>query len=198
MVGIFSNKICFLVNFLFCFSSAYSWLTTLCSFCCKVNRLYTYNNQHILHYFSTWVITNYKMFINKDVYIFKRHNACTWIDYWMKAKVTQSCLTLYDPTGYTVHGILQARIQEWVAVPFSRRSSQPRDPTQVSCTAGGFFTSWATRDVNLIFICTGKPKFVWLTLLQYSLYFSGLEPNLRYPLHVPILLDGQVTLKRLI
>ena len=56
-----------------------------------------------------------------------------------KVKVTQSCLTLCDPMDYTVHGILQARILEWVAFPFSRRSSQPRDRTQVSRTAGGFF-----------------------------------------------------------
>ena len=48
-------------------------------------------------------------------------------------KVTQSCLTLCDPIDYTVHGILQARILEWVAFPFSRGSSQPRDQTQVSC-----------------------------------------------------------------
>ena len=45
-----------------------------------------------------------------------------------------------------VHGILQARILEWVAFPFSRGSSQPRDQTQVSWIAGGFFTSWATRE----------------------------------------------------
>ena len=44
---------------------------------------------------------------------------------------------------YTVHGILQARILEWVAFPFSRVSSQPRDRTQVSHIAGGFFTTWA-------------------------------------------------------
>ena len=43
-----------------------------------------------------------------------------------------------------VHGILQARILEWVAVPFSRGSSQPRDWTQVSHIAGGLFTIWAT------------------------------------------------------
>ena len=42
-------------------------------------------------------------------------------------KVAQSCLTLCDPMDYTVHGILQARILEWVAFPFSRGSSQPRD-----------------------------------------------------------------------
>ena len=45
---------------------------------------------------------------------------------------------------HTVLGILQARILEWVAIPFSRVSSQPRDGTQVSHTADGFFTSWAT------------------------------------------------------
>ena len=50
------------------------------------------------------------------------------------------------PHGYTVHGILQARILEWVAVPFSKGSFHPRDWTQVSCIAGGFFTSWATRE----------------------------------------------------
>ena len=45
----------------------------------------------------------------------------------VKVKVTQSCSTLCDPMDYTVHGILQARILEWVFVPFSRGSSQPRE-----------------------------------------------------------------------
>ena len=54
-------------------------------------------------------------------------------------------VALCNLMDYTVHGILQARILEWVAFPFSRGSSQPRDRTQVSRTAGGFFTSWATR-----------------------------------------------------
>ena len=49
-----------------------------------------------------------------------------------KVKVAQSCLTLCDPMDHIVHGILQARILEWVAVPFSRGSSQPRGRTQVS------------------------------------------------------------------
>ena len=49
------------------------------------------------------------------------------------------------PMVYTVHGILLARILEWIAFPFSRGSSQPRDQTQVSHTVGRFFTSWATR-----------------------------------------------------
>ena len=49
---------------------------------------------------------------------------------------------------YTAHGILQARILEWGAFPFSRGSSQPRDRTQVSRIAGGFFASWATREAQ--------------------------------------------------
>ena len=53
-----------------------------------------------------------------------------------------------NPMDYTVHGILQARILEWVAFPFSTGSSQPRDQTQVSSIVGRFFTSWATRDAQ--------------------------------------------------
>ena len=63
-------------------------------------------------------------------------------------KVAQSHSTLCDPMDYTVHGILQAKILEWVAFPFSRESTQPRDWTQVSHIAGGFFTSWATREAQ--------------------------------------------------
>ena len=50
---------------------------------------------------------------------------------------------LANSMDYTVLGILQARILEWVAFPFSRGSSQPRDRTQVSHIVGGFFTNWA-------------------------------------------------------
>ena len=49
-----------------------------------------------------------------------------------------------SPAGSSVHEIFQARILEWVAISFSRGSSQPRDQTWVSCTAGRFFTNWAT------------------------------------------------------
>ena len=50
--------------------------------------------------------------------------------------------------GSSVHGILQARILEWVAIPFSKRSSWPRDQTQVFCLAGRLFTIWAMRDLQ--------------------------------------------------
>ena len=59
----------------------------------------------------------------------------------VKVKAAQSYPTLCNPIDYTVHGILQARILEWVAVLFSRGSSQRRDGTQVSRIAGRFFTS---------------------------------------------------------
>ena len=59
----------------------------------------------------------------------------------VQVKIAQSCPTLCDAMDCTVHGILQAKILEWVAFPFSRGSSQPRDRTQISCIAGGFFTS---------------------------------------------------------
>ena len=69
-------------------------------------------------------------------------------------RVTQSCPTLCNPMGYSlpgssIHGILQARILEWVAIPFSRGSSQPRDWTKVSCIADRFFTIWATREATV-------------------------------------------------
>ena len=69
----------------------------------------------------------------------------------MGVLVVQLCQTLCDPKdcippGSSVHGILQARILEWVANAFARGSSQPRDQTQVSWIVGGFFTVWTTRE----------------------------------------------------
>ena len=70
---------------------------------------------------------------------------------WKKeSEVVQSCPTLCNPMdcslpGSSVHGIFQARILEWVAISFSRRSSQPRDWTRVSHIVGRCFTIWATR-----------------------------------------------------
>ena len=71
----------------------------------------------------------------------------------VKVKVAQLCLT---------HGILQARILNWVAFPFCRGSSQPRDQTQVFCIKVGFFTSWATGEVTQTRISSSKGK--WLSL----------------------------------
>ena len=77
----------------------------------------------------------------------------------------QSCPALCDlmdwgPSGSSVHGILQARILEWVAMPFSRGSSRPSNWTQVSWIAGGFLTIWAT----------GKPLGVFYPALNSLLH----------------------------
>ena len=56
-----------------------------------------------------------------------------------------------SPPDSSVHGILQARILEWIAIPFSRGSSWPRDWTQVFCTAGKFFTIWAAGSCGCLY-----------------------------------------------
>ena len=68
-------------------------------------------------------------------------------------EVAQSCLTLCDPmdcslSGSSVHGIFQARVLEWIAISFSRGSSQHRSQTWVSRIAGRCFTGWATREAQ--------------------------------------------------
>ena len=69
---------------------------------------------------------------------------------WCHCEVAQSCLTLCDPMdcslpGSSLLGILQARVLEWVAISFSRESSQPRDQTRISCIPGRRFNLWATN-----------------------------------------------------
>ena len=99
--------------------------------------------------------------------------------------VTQSCPTLCDPTncsppGFSVHGILQTRILEWVAIPFSRGTSWPRDGTLVSCIAGRFFTVWATGK-SFPLLCTQlKQEFVSYLVLGFK-WWSGRGVGIRTP-----------------
>ena len=94
----------------------------------------------------------------------KKLNVCAaWVELrasssHMKAESYSVMLTLCDPMDYTVHGILQVRILEWVANPFSRGSSQPRDQTQVSCIAVDSLLSEPPRKPMM-----GKrsPNFQW-------------------------------------
>ena len=72
--------------------------------------------------------------IYATIYIYPYKHMYIFVDF--QFKVTQSCLTLCNPMDYTVHGILQVRILEWVAFPFSGWSSQPRDQAQVSRICG--------------------------------------------------------------
>ena len=71
------------------------------------------------------------------------------------SEVAQLCPTLCSPMdcnllGSSVNGIFQARVLEWVAISFSKGSSQPRDWTRVSCIVGRYFIIWATREVKNI------------------------------------------------
>ena len=89
--------------------------------------------------------------------IFAREESCLNVDGgWLIGVcvlVTQSCLTLcdlmdYSPPDLSVHGIIQERILEWVAILFSRESFHSRDQTQVFYTAGRFLTIWATSKAS--------------------------------------------------
>ena len=88
----------------------------------------------------------------------KQYHRCLYKISKVKVLVTQCCLTFCDPMdcsppGSSIHGIPQARILEWVAVPFSRGSSLLRNWTQVSLIVGRFFTIWATRE--------SQPSDIW-------------------------------------
>ena len=96
-------------------------------------------------------------------------------------KVSWSCLTLCDPMDYTVHGILQARILEWVDFPFSKGSSQPRDWTQVSHIAGWFFTSWAMIWCELCFKKSKGRGRGWNYLDSFNVYATKLSWQLSKP-----------------
>ena len=81
-------------------------------------------------------------------------------------KVTQLSPTLCDPMDCAIHAILQVRILECIAFPFSRGSSQPRYRTQVSHVADGFFTSWVTREAQ----CECKHRQIGRLGLAYIRY----------------------------
>ena len=67
--------------------------------------------------------------------------------------------------GSSVHGISQARVLEWVAIPFSRGSSRPRDQTQLSCIAGRFFTNWAMREAHWV---SRRKHFLMILILELT------------------------------
>ena len=101
------------------------------------------------HYFSVNLRENTLYFTQES------HPPATPLVLWpkksVKVLVVQSCLTLCDPMdssppSSSVHVILQPGKLEWVAILFSRGSSQSRDSTRVSCTAGRFFTFWVTGE----------------------------------------------------
>ena len=121
-------------------------------------NIYVYNRITLLY---TWNIVNQLL-----------ESVCVLMD--------QLCLTLWDlmdcnPPGSSVHGLLQARILEWVAILFSKGSSWLRDWTWVSCIASNFFTVWATREA-WDFLCVLSlvlPVFLTYLLSLHYLDFLG-------------------------
>ena len=88
------------------------------------------------------------------------------------SEVTQLCLTLFNPMDYSlpgssVHGMFQARVLEWVAISFSRRSSWPRDWTLVSCIVGRHFTIWATREASKLYYFLAPIHFLPITWCDF-------------------------------
>ena len=111
--------------------------------------------------------------VGKSVYlIHKGHHAC------VRAKLLQSCLTLCDPMdcnspSSSVHGILQARTLQWLAMPSSRISFQPRDRTHTFCgswIAGRFFTSGPLGKLKGHHICNKNIVLFWIIffIIQFS------------------------------
>ena len=87
-------------------------------------------------------------FTPPPIFLLDSHTFVLYLWGKKKVKVIQSWPTLCNSMDYTVRVILQARILEWIAFPFSRGSSQPRNQTQVSLIVGRFFTSWAKREAQ--------------------------------------------------
>ena len=101
----------------------------------------------------------------------------------------------------SVHGIIRARILQWVAIPFSRGSSRPRDQTQVSGVAGIYFTIWATREVSVQYTSKISPLFttynpittmatkicqrIWTTIIAHGKDCSGLQKSSAFALISP-------------
>ena len=109
----------------------------------------------------------------------------------MKLKVAQLCLTHCDLMNYTVHGILHAWILEWVAFPFSRGSSQPKNQIRVSCIAGGFFTGWVTRDSYFCYITNSKVNGqCWYIFLYWQMKIDDSRSE-NFPL--PLFLSSLLT-----
>ena len=114
------------------------------------------------------------------------------------SEVAQSCPTLCNPMdcslpGSSLHGVLQARILEWVAISFSRGSSWPRDRTRVSCIADRCFNLWATRET---------PEYImWNARLDDAQTGAKIAQkninNLKYADDTTLMAEGEEELKSL-
>ena len=135
-------------------------------FCIGVIPVYTPKRSQWIHFSKSSIEENSGLTyitVVKWYFISKLFYNFTLVRDWVKA--AQLCLTLCDPMNYTVHGILQARKLECVAVLSSRGPSQPSDRTQISHIAGRFFTGWAIREDSEIehYLYFSSKKFIFLS-----------------------------------
>ena len=129
-------------------------------------------------------------FINRQNLIAKKpHRTHKGDAYKVKMKVAQSCPTLWDPMNYGIQGILHAKILEWVAIPFSRGSSWPRNWTGVSCITGVFVTNWAMREARA---CSAIIYLKTWDLRKWEAA-TAVTQTIPPPSHTYHLLDGSTT-----
>ena len=114
-----------------------------------------------------------------------------FVNYEVKWKSVSRVQIFATPWTIWTHGILHARILEWVAFPISRGSSQPRDQTQVSHTAGRFFTNWATREALVNCIC--RQTFAVVVMVLHALAYNGSNTSVRFWWLVPMFLQWCTT-----
>ena len=115
------------------------------------------------------------------------------------SEAIQSCLTLCNPmdwslSGSSIHGIFQARVLEWVAISFSRGSSQPRDQTQVSRIVGRRFTIWATREAHLMNLC-GRSDLATLFVCLITFHYNKNHTPVLF-VHIYCIPDCQLLVAR--
>ena len=100
---------------------------------------------------------------------------------YVKVLVAQSCPKGRSLPGSSVHGIIQARIEEWVTISFSRGSSWPRDQTRISCIVGGLLTIWAIKEAPMEgYISYLTPPFYLISLNKYLNKFANVKILLNY------------------
>ena len=120
-------------------------------FCDVLESLISRKFPRDLNFQIDWSKVHYLLVLKSNCYFIHIYMYIYTYNEVEEVLVAQSCLTLYDtmdcsPQGSSLHGILQARILEWVVISFSRGFSQPRDGTWVFHIAGRLFTIWTTRE----------------------------------------------------
>ena len=124
-------------------------------------------------------------FFQSSQYLCELRILCSFLKAVCGCSLAKSCLTICEPMdcslpGSSVRGISQARIQEWVAISFSRESSWSRDQTHVSCVGKWILYHWATReahkDCRLCWINGGLEDSFWCHLTDVLMYLGNLVP----------------------